>query len=296
MVTEGSLNLKQVIDFLRLHDRESIFCKDWARLEYEDGVELWRKDEFRCELYWQKVKVYERSAAEFLSFAKQNLRDDSGRGRADALSNADTAIRCRVDELLELFNLKPFFVRRNLGQKLEGLKPFEVPTPDILKRLITDKRNRLRHDYIGGEKQESQDAVEVAELFLKATDPYVEKGYIASAKVAYISWFKPAIVAATWFEGELGQFVTPKYGYHEGISDEYKLEFDLERKTITLSYQDKEVYRRCSLKTEKEKGRKESVNKEKGPDTKDIRRDCKMEDVRELMILLREKHTKEITV
>lgn len=287
MVTEGNLNLKQIIDFLRLSrpNKEPIFYKDWTRLEFEEG-EAWRKDEFRCGLHWHKVKLYERDASEFLSYATQNLEDGSERGRADALTNADTARKCRVDELLKLFNLKPFFVRRNLGPKLEALKPFGVPTPDILK-LIADKRNRLRHEpYVRPEKQEVKDAIELAGLFLEATRQYIEKGYIASATLAYTSWFKPALLAATWFGGELRQSVTLKYGYHDGFSDEYTLEFDLERETITLSYWDKEVYRRCDLKTEKERGRKEHVYKEEGPVTIRIR-DCEMEDVRELMILLR---------
>ncbi len=295
MATERNPHLNEIIDLQRLRRShgEPIkdFYKDWTPLAAENGfesTEAWRRDEFRCDLRWQKkVELFQKGAWRWFLDAKRNLEDDSERGWAGALTDADTAIRCRVDELLKLLNLMPFFVGRNLGAKLEGLKPFGVPTPGILQRWVGRARNRLRHEYINPKRQESQDAVEVAELFLKSTDSFLEKGYIVSATVVNISWFKPAVFAATWFGGELSQSVTSKYGYHDGLGIEYKLEFDLERETITLLYSDKEFYRRCDLRTGKERGRREHVVKEEGPVTIAIR-DCKKEEIIDLMILLRE--------
>ncbi len=277
MVAEGGLNLKEIIEFLKLSrpTGEPEFYKDWTEVKNNHDL-VWRKDEFSCELHWQKVKLYEVDAPEFLSFAKQDIEDDSEKARANALSNASRAISCRMDEILALWNFEVFSSRErwNLPYKRQVLETFGVRTPDILRRLITSKRNFLEHKYaIPKEQWESQDAVELAELFLEASRPYVERGYIASATVTSTAWFK--------------ETVTPSCEYHIGYSTQYKLEFDL-NEAMTLSYSDKELCRRRNLNTGEIRMEWESVNKEKGPLTIPIR-ECKMEEVRELIILLRER-------
>lgn len=278
MVTEGGLNLKEIIEFLKLSrpTGEPIFYKDWTEVKLNNHDLVLRKDDFSCELHWQKVKPYDADALQFLSFAKQDIEEDSEKGRVNALTNAKRAIECRMDEFLKLSNLEVFSSRHkwNLPYKMLVLQTFGVPTPDILKRLINTKRRLLEHRYeIPKEQQEIQDAVELAELFLEASRPYVERGYIASATVTYIAWFK--------------ETVTPRYEYDVGYSHQYKLEFDL-NEAMTLSYSDKEVCRRRNLKTGETRMKWESVMKEKGPLTIPIR-ECKMEEVRELIIPLRER-------
>lgn len=293
MITEGGLNLKEIIEFLKLSrpTGEPIFYTDWTEVKLENNQDLvWEKDDFRCEIHWQKVKLHEVEASQFLSFAKQDIEEDSDKGRANALSNANKAIACRVDELLKLLNFEDFSHRWNLPlDKMLVLQTFGVLVPDMLKRLIRKKRNRLEHRYeIPKERQEVQDAVELAELFLEASRQYVEKGYIASAIVASTTWFKPGDLAPTWFGRGIGE-TSRKYEYHDGFCIQYKLEFDL-NEAIILSYSDMEVYRRCDLNTGKEMV-KEYVIEEKGPLTIPIR-ECKMEEIKELMILLRERGRK----
>jgi len=248
-----------------------------------------RKDDFRCELQLRKVKVCEVDASKFLSFAKQDIRENSERGRTNALSNVNRAISCRVDQCLTLFNCMVFSSRErwNLPYKMMVLQTFGVPTPDILRRLISSKRNVLEHKYsIPKEQQEVQDAVELAELFLEASRPYVEKGYIASAILTQTSWFKPGDLAPTWFGRGIGEYTSRRYEYHDGFSTRYELVFDL-NKALTLSYSDNEVYGRCDLKTG-EKMVKGVPIKEKGPFAIPIL-EFDMQEVKELMILLRER-------
>ena len=279
MAAEGGLNLKEIIEFLKLSRTtgEPIFYTDWTEVNLENNRDLvLRRDDFECELHWQKAKLCEVvDASEFLSYAKRDIEEDSIKGRINALSNAKRATECRIDEILKLSNLEGSSDRWNLPYKMLVLqKTFGVLTPDILKRLIISKRNFLEHKYkVPKEHQEIQDAVELAELFLEATRPYVERGYIASAIATSTAWFK--------------EKVTPSYEYDVGYSYQYKLEFDL-NEAMTLSYSDKEVCRRRNLKTGETRMEWESVNKEKGPLTIPIR-ECKMEEVRELMILLRER-------
>ncbi len=295
MDPKNSLTLKKVIDFLRLSrpDGQSVFYKDWTRIEdtkvKDTDPEFWEKDEFRCELCWEKVKLYDIDAQECLRSAKQDLRDDSGKGGPNALRNSDEAIRCRVDELLKLLNLTALSTRQrwNLPKKLQTLEAFGVPNLEILK-TIASKRNRLVHQHVRPEQKEVRDAVEVADLFLRATDQLIGRGFMRSAMVAYDSWFKPAMLAATWFGGKVGQSVSTKYGYQDGFSTEYQLVFDLERETITLSYLYKEVFRRCYLKNGKEAGRRESVSEKEGPLTIALN-ECQPEDIVNLMAQLLEK-------
>jgi len=262
VVIESNLNLKQVINILKRED-----CQ--------------------CSLRWQKAKLYEIDAEEFFSFAKQDL-EGSQRGRVNALSNARRAIVCRIDEILKLLNFKHFASKErwNLRYKMEVLKTFDVLTPGILTRLIARKRNLLEHEYIRPDEDESRDVVDVAELFLKATEPYIEKGYIASATVATTVWGKPGVAAPTWFEQRLGKRATAKWQYEDGYCFEYKLEFDLENETIILSHSLTQFYRRSHSETaEIQEGATEPILTN---GTVTIRiRDCEMEDVRELMILLR---------
>jgi hypothetical protein len=284
-------NMKVVIDFLTLSrpEREPLFYRDWTRIEGENG-EFWRKDEFRCELRRQKVKLYEVEADEYLRFAEQDAKEDTEKGRVNALRNAAQAERCRVDELLKLLNLNSFSSRShwNLPKKKKVLESFGIPRLEILQRMITSERNKSEHEHIKPERQKVRDAVELSKLFLIATRQYVEGGYIASATLAYESWFKPALVAATWFGGELGQSISAKYGYEDGFSDEIHLAFALEHETITLSYLSKEIYRKCYLKTGKERTRKEIVTEKGGPITIFFR-ECHIEDVVNLMAQLLEK-------
>ena len=282
MVTEGGLDLKRIIEFLKKSR-----LTDWEKSELE-GEEVWRKDEPFAVLDCREVKLHEIDASEFLSFAKQDLEEDSERGRVNALSNAKRAIECRVDEFLTLSCLKGFSLRHGwkLPYKMQVLQTCGVSAPSILRRLITSKRNLLEHEYMRPkDQQEIQNVVDVAELFLEATHRYVEKGYIASATVALTSWFKPAVLAPTWFGGSIGESGTPKCEYHDGFCYEYKLGFDLEGEKITLSYSREELYRRYDLKTGQVQEKKH-VDEEKTSVTMSIR-DCEMEDVRELMILLR---------
>jgi hypothetical protein len=274
VVREKRLDLKTVINALK-EGRTT----DWALDEYAeiDGKLLHTKLEFSCNLRWQKVKLHDIDGREFLSFAKQDLEEDSDRGRVNALSNAKRAIECRMDEILKLFNLWSFCSRQglNLPQKLLFLRTkLGITAPDILKNLITSKRNILEHEYIRPERQEVRNCVDLTELFLKATDREVERGYMASAIVSRTKWFPNQL--------ELDKF---PYDNIVGYQDKYELIFDLDEERLTLKYSTAECFREFTEGTLREWSA--PLGEEK-PITISIR-DCTMEDVRELMMLLREK-------
>jgi hypothetical protein len=280
VANESTLNLQDIINILQkeasLSDDHR--CLDWEEVDLEDGERTRRKDDFECWLRCQKISLYEIEAQEFLFFAKRDFEEESDRGRVNALTNAKRAIECRVDECLKLLNLNGFSSQHGwkLPYKIQVLQTFNISAPSILRRRITSKRNLLEHEYIRPRNQEEvQDIVEIAELFVKATDKYIEKGYISSA----------TITCTTWFEdngGQVGQLL-PLYW---GISDEYYLNFDYSNGTLTVTHLEKEIMQ----ETRKNRVKKYPLGSpdKKEPVTIKIL-DCAMEDVRELMILLRDK-------
>jgi len=279
MVTGSSLNLKEIIDILKRETtpRENHRYTHWEEVILDNGERVRRKDDFSCYRLWRKVPLYEVQADEFLIFAKQDLLEDSERGRVNALTNAKRVIECRIDECLALLNFK-FFAsqeRWNLPYKMQVLQTFGIPTPNILKNLVTSKRNLLEHEYIKPkDQQEAQNIVDVAELFLKATDEYVKRGYLSSALVTCTAWFEDA--------------KNKRFASYCGMSNEYKLDFDLKSETLTLTLSEKELVRKQHLKTGALAERQLGSTHKKETVTLPIR-DCPMEDIRELMVLLRQK-------
>lgn len=115
----------------------------------------------------------------FLEFAELDVQDSSPRGRANALSNAKRAIANRMDTLLLGCGLFGTARRQNWGfpERDRRLREIGYPSRDILKRMVNRPRNILDHDYaIPVTPEEVQDIVDLASLYLSATDPYVERG------------------------------------------------------------------------------------------------------------------------
>lgn len=252
MVAEGDLNLKVIIEILK-----------W--------------EHSTCSLSWQKIKPYEIDARGFLSFARQDLEEDSDRAVVNALSNAKRAIACRIDELLTLLNLDCFSSRDRWTPwyKRQVLQNFGIRAPDILKDMITSKRNLLEHEYIRPARQELRNIVDIAELFLGSTDKYIEQGNIRSVR----------IIPNCVFNEDTLEILDKDLERRFGVGDKCELAFNSKTKTVKLALNllffdldAKEKNAGSSIWTEKKK----LVNTLSLPD-------CAIEDVRELMILLREK-------
>ncbi len=272
MATDSNLDLKTIIDLLKKGRTTDWDFDQDEELQKEHSGLLRTRLEFVCRLQYQKVKLYEMDASEFLSFARQDLQDYSERGGINALSNAKRAIECRIDELLTLFNFKGFSSRHGwkLPYKMQVLQTFEVTAPDILRRHIVKKRNLLEHEYVRPDRQETQDVVEIAELFLKATDEYVERGYVASAEVSETKWFPD------YADTTKAQF---PYDRIIGFCTEYKLIFDLHNEKLTVKHSESERYTKVTRLRSAPRSR---------PLVVPIR-DCAEEDVRDLMVLLMKK-------
>lgn len=246
-------------------------------LDLKNIIDVLKSENSTCLAHWQKVKLYDMDPWEFQSFAKQDLEDNSERGRINALGNAKRAIECRVDELLTLLNFRCFSAsyRWGLPYKMRILKTFGISAPNILLDYIAQKRNLLEHEYLSPKDPEQiRYVADLAELFLSATDKHIEKGYIYSAAISHTRY------KGEWQKG--GRVNTRTEN-----EDEYKLTFDLGRELIEVSYEQRELFSEWYLRTGEIKTRVKTVIAEEN-DTIAIS-DCKEANVRELMKLLREK-------
>jgi len=119
----------------------------------------------------QRLKVYEICAEDFLEFAKEDLEEQDLRSWVDALGNAKRAIECRIDTLLYNYCLQKKSEKEGwyFPKKIEVLRELGIVAPNILKKT-NKKRNELEHQYVRPTKEDVDDAVGVAELFLSATD------------------------------------------------------------------------------------------------------------------------------
>jgi len=235
-----------------------------------------KEESSTCYVRREKVKLYDVSPAEFLSFARQDLEEDSERGRINAIRNAKTAIECRADEILTFSNLKSFSSRSRWGlpYKLLVLRKLGLSAPDVLRDYITSKRNLIEHEYVRPSREETRHLADITELFLSATDKYVEEGYISSATITIRHEVERRKISARLDRG---------YGF----DIEYKLNFDLKNGVLTVATQPFEWW------TEYHKITGKIEEKRKPPGEPDVRNitisDCKEADVTELMKLIVDK-------
>ena len=123
---------------------------------------------------------------DFLMFSKEDFRSDSVRGLVSALTNAKRAIDCQTDAVLKSFGYdptKPFnkivsnyikqyqvkFGKLDTTLKLKLLQSLDV-APSVLVSKIRNLRNLLEHQYLLPKENEVREAVELANLFIGATE------------------------------------------------------------------------------------------------------------------------------
>ena len=113
----------------------------------------------------------------YLGYAQADLNDPSSvRTCVNSLSNAKRSLHFQVDILSEAFGIahsKPG-KRLTFPQKLEFCIKCGVIGSRILEK-INRLRNAVEHDYYLPTPDESQDFVDVVELFLSGTDSYIKQ-------------------------------------------------------------------------------------------------------------------------
>ena len=140
--------------------------------------------EFGYSVHEAIVEPFDLSARDFLAFASGDIEDTSffekevksirteiRRRRVNALGNIKRAIDCRIEELLYCYCLdaKSRHQKWNIPKKIRTLSIIGILAPGIL-RKISYLRNQLEHEFRMPSVEEVTDALDVAELFLEATE------------------------------------------------------------------------------------------------------------------------------
>ncbi len=111
----------------------------------------------------------------YLQFSQTDLEaSNDARSNINALTNAKRALHYQVELLVNAFGIKslPKKERQHFPEKLEFCKKCSLTTPQILRRM-NSMRNLVEHEYIVPERAEAEDFVDVVDLFISATDPFL---------------------------------------------------------------------------------------------------------------------------
>ncbi|EIK45579.1 hypothetical protein O59_002257 [Cellvibrio sp. BR] len=136
------------------HDEYTIGdSASWVKIEYESFID----------------------PAKYLSFSKKDLEiEKSERTFINAISNAKRALHLQVETISKAFGFKSRKSKNNVNfhDHLEYCEKCGVLTPKILKS-INKIRNAVEHDYYIPTEVETEEFIDIIELFLAATDKYV---------------------------------------------------------------------------------------------------------------------------
>jgi hypothetical protein len=111
----------------------------------------------------------------YFEFAVADLEsEDTKRSCVNALSNAKRALHFQIDLIAQAFGIREVASPKKLSfpQKLQFCINCGVIGPRILRKL-NRVRNAMEHEYYIPNKEETEDFVDVVELFLTATDRFI---------------------------------------------------------------------------------------------------------------------------
>jgi hypothetical protein len=114
------------------------------------------------------IEMKGRTPQTYLQWAREGLADANERGYDSALMYAKRAVCRRIDALLLNNHLRKF-EGETYPVKLEKLRTVGILAPDVLHQLVIDPRNQAEHRYEAVYERDARRAVELADLFLRAT-------------------------------------------------------------------------------------------------------------------------------
>ena len=110
------------------------------------------------------------NAEDFLEFAEKDIKGKDNKDIINALSNTKRSIENRMDLLLYAFGFD--ISKLNFPGKLEELNELGVVAPRIL-RKINKIRNLLEHQYNLPNKDDVEDAIDIAVLFIEYSNKFI---------------------------------------------------------------------------------------------------------------------------
>ncbi|MCS3442146.1 hypothetical protein [Microbacterium phyllosphaerae] len=112
--------------------------------------------------------AFELQPSDYVRQAEADLLHETDGANLNAVSNAKRAISCQIDEILTYFGYGA--LRWDNGRKVRTIASMGITAPRILGKLNAT-RNLLEHSYRRVTRNEAEDAVDVATLFVAAASP-----------------------------------------------------------------------------------------------------------------------------
>ncbi len=119
---------------------------------------------------------------EYLQWAKRGLQQPQDEySMSNAICYAKRVV-CRIIDALILGNHLRHFLSKNYPTKIQALCDIGISIPPIVHELIIDPRNQLEHDYKRPELSKAKHAVQIADLFLNATEKELKRKPIVALR------------------------------------------------------------------------------------------------------------------
>jgi hypothetical protein len=115
--------------------------------------------------------VFDVAPEEFLDLAEQDLERGGESARINCVTNAKRAFECQVDKLLYCVGYDPKALGK-IQKRLQRLREVGFLAPRIL-RKINDARSLLEHEYVSPSPEETEQGLDLASLFIEATNRYI---------------------------------------------------------------------------------------------------------------------------
>jgi hypothetical protein len=129
----------------------------------------------------ENYSFFEVNPREFLKYAKEDYHSNSKRGLINSITNAKRAIDCEVDTALKIYGidcfdlpkaLEPFMKLQpsnNLPYKLQIIQALNL-APGLILSKVRTLRHKLEHYYVNPSKEDVQEAIDIADLFIRSID------------------------------------------------------------------------------------------------------------------------------
>lgn len=148
-----------------------VFLRDYISNSEKCHLDSWRGENIKS--------PFQITPKHFLSYAEYDLTNEYRHHLVNSLSNIKRAIDCQFDSLLYGLGLfeKSKKNKWNFPDKIDCLNRIGIISPRVLKK-INQKRNLLEHEYMLPNKNEVEDALDVATLFIAYTEKFLSRATI----------------------------------------------------------------------------------------------------------------------
>ncbi len=121
----------------------------------------------------------------YLEWAKRGLRENDNNGFDVAITYSKKCVCRRIDSLILYNHLYPL-KNKNYPEKIVTLELIGIASLKIVQKFIIDIRNELEHQYRLPTKEKAEDAINLAELAIDATQSEFERGSIVIVKSSFL--------------------------------------------------------------------------------------------------------------